>query len=443
MAPLMAFWMSETRCSVIIPVLNEASQLATRLAFLRQWSLGHELIVVDGGSRDASVEIARQYADRVLLSCPGRARQMNAGARVACGDYLLFLHCDTAPEFAMADFLDGLSRQPGWGFCRVALSGQSGVLALVALMMNLRSSLTQIATGDQMLFLQRELFEEIGGYAEIPLMEDVEICKRLRRNSRSQRTALRVVTSSRRWREQGTFKTILRMWQLRLRYWLGASPAELHRRYYGVKAELPLLLMQFAREPIPGRVKTRLQPYLSAAQATNLHSEMVLHTTRTLCRSAVGPVQLWVDGDTRAALFQQCLQLGAEVVRAQCQGDLGRRMAQAFDLGLRHSAAVILVGSDAPGIDKAYVSEAASLLERAELVLGPAHDGGYVLIALRSCQPQLFRDVDWGSDEVLKQTLVRAQSLNLEVALMSVIPDIDRPDDLRLLPESLRSAISA
>ena len=213
-----------TRLSVIIPVLNEAARVAATLAALAPLrAQGAELIVVDGGSSDGTPALCAGLVDAVLASPPGRATQMNAGARTASGSILLFLHADTTlPADALA-----LITQAGapWGRFDVTIAGRSVLLPLVAALMNLRSRLTGIATGDQALFVRRDVFDAVGGFPEQPLMEDIELSKRLRRRGRPACLRARVTTSGRRWDSRGAWRTIVLMWRLRLLYWLGV-PAE-------------------------------------------------------------------------------------------------------------------------------------------------------------------------------------------------------------------------
>jgi rSAM/selenodomain-associated transferase 2 len=223
---------TEPLISIVVPVLDEAERLAAFLEHLQAWRPLAELIVVDGGSADASAAIAAPLVDRVLRVERGRALQMNAGAALARGRYLLFLHCDTCLSIAAADFAAELAEVPGWGFCRVALSGGDWRLRIVETAMNLRSQLTGVATGDQCLFVERSLWVQTGGFAGIPLMEDIEICKRLRRIQKPHIIADAVVTSSRRWEQRGVLSTVLLMWRLRLAFWLGVSPARLVKKYY-------------------------------------------------------------------------------------------------------------------------------------------------------------------------------------------------------------------
>ncbi len=226
------------RFSFIIPALNEASGLPELLASLRAGFAGAELIVVDGGSSDDTVPMAMRGADLVLVGERGRAAQMNLGAAAATGEWLLFLHADTRPEFAAEDLARHVEAPIDWAFCRVRLVGRRTALRLISRAINLRSRLSMVATGDQMLMVRRACFAEEGGFASIPLMEDVEICKRLRRSCKGRALELTVASSGRRWDEQGVVSTVLRMWLLRFAYWAGVSPERLWEHYYG-KAALP------------------------------------------------------------------------------------------------------------------------------------------------------------------------------------------------------------
>jgi rSAM/selenodomain-associated transferase 2 len=189
--------------------------------------------VVVGGSRDRTADLARPLADQVIAAPRGRGAQMNAGAAAAGGDVFLFLHADTRlPPDADRMVLDGLNNSSWqWGRFDVRIEGKSRLLALVAGLMNWRSLATGIATGDQAMFATRAAFAQVGGFADLPLMEDIELSKRLKRVSRPLCLAARVTASGRRWEQRGTIRTILLMWRLRLAYFLGTEPAALARRY--------------------------------------------------------------------------------------------------------------------------------------------------------------------------------------------------------------------
>ncbi|MCI1191005.1 TIGR04283 family arsenosugar biosynthesis glycosyltransferase [Calidifontimicrobium sp. SYSU G02091] len=222
------------RVSIVVPALNEAAGIAATLGVLAPWrAAGHEVIVVDGGSTDATARLATAWADRVLAAPRGRARQMNAGAAAARHGVLLFLHADTRlPPGALAAVERALQRGAAWGRFDVRIDGRSRGLAVVAALMNLRSRATGIATGDQAIFVRRDAFDAVGGFPDQPLMEDVELSRRLKRSAgRPACLRERVVTSGRRWDEHGVWRTVWLMWTLRWRYWRG-TPAEVLAQAY-------------------------------------------------------------------------------------------------------------------------------------------------------------------------------------------------------------------
>lgn len=222
--------------SLIVPVLNEAAVLREALARLEPLrARGAEVVVADGGSGDGTPDLAAPLVDRVVTAPAGRARQMNQGARSAKGDVLLFLHADTTlPDNADRLIDEALKGGRQWGRFDVRIDGRSRWLPLVAAMMNWRSWLSGIATGDQAIFVRREAFEAVGGFPDIPLMEDIAVSGALKRFCRPARIRERVTTSGRRWDENGLAETILLMWRLRLAYYFGADPGRLAARYgYG------------------------------------------------------------------------------------------------------------------------------------------------------------------------------------------------------------------
>lgn len=220
--------------SIIVPVLNEAHGITPFLAALQAFRRqGHEVIVVDGGSTDDTGELASPLVDQILASRAGRARQMNLGAAAAQGDVLLFLHADTVlPQHACDILLSHLKEDVQWGRFDVQLSGSAVSFRVIEYMMNLRSRWTKIATGDQALFVKADLFRRINGFAEIPLMEDVELSARLNKLAACACLRARVKTSSRRWETQGIVSTVLLMWRLRFSFWRGVAPEKLVRQYY-------------------------------------------------------------------------------------------------------------------------------------------------------------------------------------------------------------------
>ncbi|MEO0443566.1 MAG: TIGR04283 family arsenosugar biosynthesis glycosyltransferase [Pseudomonadota bacterium] len=225
--------MPTPKISLIIPVLNESTTIGKQLDFLSalKYREDLEIIFADGGSEDDTVALIKSYGFRLVHSSKGRARQMNTAAQSARGDLLLFLHCDTQlpPDFAACVTAFGAKR---WGFFRLRLSGKRFWFRLIASMINWRSRATAVATGDQCIFVAKDLFQQLGGYANIPLMEDVELCKRLRRLCPPLLVSAPVTTDSRRWEKHGIVNTVLLMWSLRLQYCLGVSPEKLVNKYY-------------------------------------------------------------------------------------------------------------------------------------------------------------------------------------------------------------------
>lgn len=222
------------KISIIIPVFNEAPTIEAflkKLQPLRQQ--GHELVLVDGKSQDGSAALARPLVDRMMSSARGRARQQQLGAKMATGQVFLFLHADTElPEQADQIILASLDKGYYWGRFNVRLSGSQWWFRVIETMMNWRSLITGIATGDQAIFISKILYNDIGGIPQIELMEDIELSKRLLKFARPACLKFRVVTSSRRWEQNGVLRTIFLMWNMRLQYFFGVKPEQLVKKYY-------------------------------------------------------------------------------------------------------------------------------------------------------------------------------------------------------------------
>ena len=238
------------KLSIVIPLLNEADNLPKLMGHLAHLNPApYQVILVDGGSTDNSVAIAKELIESLIDSSPsvisgqvidwqiiestaGRALQMNAGAELAMGDVLLCLHADTQlPNHAIADITSAV-RQAAWGRFDVRLDSSTWMLKVVSQMINWRSRLSGIATGDQAIFIKKPLFEQLGGYPQQPLMEDIELCKRLKAIGKPACLRSKVITSARRWQQYGTWRTIGLMWHLRFDYWRGVSADNIKQRYY-------------------------------------------------------------------------------------------------------------------------------------------------------------------------------------------------------------------
>jgi rSAM/selenodomain-associated transferase 2 len=239
------------RLTIVLPVLNEAAIIvATLQALAPLRAHGAEIIVADGGSRDGTARLAEPLATRVITVRRGRGAAMNAGAALGTGDTLLFLHADTVLPDGADRLIGAALNRRAWGRFDLRIAGRHPFLAVVARMINLRSRLTGVATGDQAIFVSREAFEKVGGFPDLPLMEDIALSRRLKRLCRPVCITTPVVTSGRRWERDGVLRTILLMWRLRLAYYFGVEPALLAELY----SPLPTL----PREP--GRIRRGRSP---------------------------------------------------------------------------------------------------------------------------------------------------------------------------------------
>ncbi len=225
------------KLSIIVPMLNEAPSIARTLEAIRIAAPAAEIIVVDGGSTDASVEVARPRCDVVVSASRGRALQMNTGAARASGDALVFVHADTivATTFAR-DIEDALANpEVVGGRFDVRLDDNHPMCVLIGALISLRSRISRTGTGDQAIFVRRRIFDTLGGFADMPICEDLDFARRLKRAGRVACLRSKVITSARRWRNGGIMRTVLKMWKIRLLYLAGVPPARLARTYYNVR----------------------------------------------------------------------------------------------------------------------------------------------------------------------------------------------------------------
>ena len=429
------------RVSVIVPAQDEAGRIAATLALLQPLrTAGHEVIVVDGGSRDRTLAIALPLADKAFVAPRGRARQMNAGAAVAAGDVLLFLHADSrlASE-SFAAMISGVSHgNRGWGRFDAAIESDLPVLKLVAAMMNVRSRLTGIATGDQGIFVRRALFDRAGGFPDQPLMEDIELSMRLKRRAGPPLCLCnRIVTSGRRWEANGIWHTIFAMWRTRLAYACGADPSRLAETYSMIAdfdhPRGAATLLVFAKEPVPGTVKTRLARTLGPERAASVYVQLVERTLKTAvaARDAgiVGRVELWCAPDAGCPLFAEWRDRYHIELATQRGEDLGARMRLALETALARGAPALLIGTDCPALDAETLAQASAELARHDAVLVPAEDGGYVLIGL-SRPVDAFSGITWSTAGVMAATRSRLTAQRATWRELPALWDVDVAQDL-------------
>lgn len=442
--------------AIVIPTLDEATTLPLLLTDLRRLALPREVVVADGDSRDGTVALARALGARVVRGPAGRSGQIRAGVESTEAPWILILHADCRFTAECAEALEGWlgrARSADSAHFRFALQGRDPFWRFLELGQSLRERLWGLVYGDQGLLLSRATWEAVGGVPRIPLMEDVALVDRVRRQGRLHRLDASLPTSPRRYVQGGRVSGFLRNALLVTLYRVGVPPGRLAPLYpgRGARGERapvggrnggtsggtagPSTVVVFARAPREGEVKTRLAAGVGRDNALRLYRRMgrdVMDALRT------GPWSLTVaytpgDGEEEVRSWLS----GADRYVAQGSGDLGARMARALDEALRGTGKAVVVGTDAPDLDRARVMEAVRSLDDHDVVLVPALDGGYVLLGLRAMQPELFRDIPWGTQQVLAITLERARRAGLRVRLLPAVRDVDTAADL---PDRYRSS---
>ena len=430
------------KLGIVMPVLQEGATLAQRLRALQPLrARGARLVVVDGGSTDATWALARTLADQVLCAPRGRASQMNAGAHALLADpaidTLLFLHADTqlpmdADQLIAQSWTQKRGASEVWGRFDVRIDGPHPLLRVVERMMNWRSRISGIATGDQAIFVRRAAFETVGGFAAVALMEDIALSASLKRLSPPACVGVPVHTSARRWEKHGVLRTIVLMWQLRAAYFLGTPPQALALRYgYAPAPVLPAAAVAvLAKAPVAGLAKTRLAPALGLAGAARAQRRFALDTLHCARSASLGPISLWCAPDVQHRFFR-AVRNRVDACLAQPAGDLGARMGQAFEhhFAQQPLMPMLLVGTDCPALTPGHLQQAAQALQDHDVVLIPAEDGGYVLIGMRRWVPQALQNITWSTDQVLLQTRQQLRMSGASWTELDTLWDVDEPSD--------------
>lgn len=434
------------RLGVVIPTLDEAARLPRLLDDLARLPIPIEVVVADGGSTDETPAISVAWGAQLVRARRGRAAQLNAGAAATDAPWLLFLHADVRMPAAARDALVGWI-ESGSGRAAVfqfALEGRGSYWRVIEFGQRVRQRLLGLCFGDQGLVVAREAFDAVGGYPDLPLMEDAEIALRLRRRHGLATLPAALLSSPRRYEREGRLYGWLRNTALVALYWAGVAPHRLARWYRFARESGPhppdrtpsagaRELLVFAKAPVAGRVKTRLASAIGASRATAVYRVL---GRRVLTQVAGGPYRIVVCYDPPDAAQAVRVWLGGRAgvrleLEPQASGDLGRRLEAGFAAAFgRGAAAVVAVGTDTPGVDRAVVARAFECLQRCDAVVGPALDGGYYLIGLARPAPALFRGVPWSTERVLAVTRERARALRLVVEELDPLADVDTPDDL-------------
>ncbi|MBI2828763.1 MAG: TIGR04283 family arsenosugar biosynthesis glycosyltransferase [Acidobacteria bacterium] len=426
--------------SVIIPVWQDHDALAELLRTLPSHGNAETIVVA---TRDEALryrDLQDQFESVHWVTAPrGRGGQMDAGAAVAHGRWLLFLHADSRLPADWLDVVIEADRRPGivGGAFRFALDSRDWRARVIELGVRVRVAVFRLPYGDQALFARRSAFNIVGGFRGLPLMEDVDLVRRLKRYGRLHFDRAAVTTSARRWERDGWVRRSFGNLLLIAKYLAGVNPALLARRYHGRKPEA---IVMMARAPwTPG--KTRLHAFDEMAHADLRRAlfEDTLDVIRSI--SATDQIIACEPADEVRAM-RQIVGSSCEVV-SQRGTSLGDRLAHAFDDAFRRGyRSVILIGSDLPDLpDRRLRAALASLADGSDrVVIGPALDGGYYLVGLNRPHPQLFHGSDWGTGHVLCQTLERAAELGLPISRLEEWNDVDDLGDLERFAQAGLSA---
>lgn len=418
--------------AVVIPALNEAEYLPELLDDLGRLRIPAEVVVVDGGSTDGTFDVAAAGGARIVSSGPGRAGQMRAGADATSAPWLFFIHADcrisesslrTLEEFIAPD---DRSRHGHFAF---ALAGEGWYWRFIEFSVRVREAMANLVYGDQGLLVSRQAYREAGGHPLWPIMEDVGVLDRLRNKGTETRLDGTLVTSPRRYEVEGRIRTWLRHGMLMALFRMGVSPRRLARWRAGDDGVPRRSLIVFAKAPRPGKVKTRLAADVGADEATRIYRSMgrqIVDAVRG------GRYSVRIHHDPPEAAHEVAAWLGARSLsfHAQTAGDLGARMADAFEQCFGEADEVCIIGTDAPSVSRETIDEAFDGLATSDLVIGPAEDGGYYLLALRRPCPALFDGIAWSSPEVLDATLARANEAGFSVHQLARQTDVDTLADV-------------
>lgn len=456
---------------VVIPALDEEENLPGLLDDLSGLELEHVVVVVDGGSGDGTVAVARAGGALVMRSRMGRGPQLNAGAALLSTPWLLFLHADSRVGDealrAVEEHVRGERREAA--YFGLLISHPDFYYRLIEGGQRVRERLSGLVYGDQGLLIRREHFFSAGPYPDEPIMEDVTLIRRLRGEGELVRLPASVSTSARRYEEEGKVRGWLRNVGLMGRFLAGGKPRDLVARYparrWGGGGEpvdgavgdrVPAggtieggdggggnqrgasdraTLLVFAKAPRPGEVKTRLARSLSDGgppeydKAAALYRRMGRMIVDAVA-NAPATVTLCYDPPGSETEVRDWLGSAAAQYWSQGEGDLGERMSRMFTRAFQDSGRAVVIGTDTPAVGADTVARALAALDTADVVLGPSRDGGYYLMALREPHPGLLAGIEWSTGSVLAETVTRARGLRLRVTFLAVEVDVDTASDL-------------
>lgn len=422
---------NKIKYSVIIPTLNEEAFIAKCIESTRYILSEAEIIIADGGSTDDTIKICKQYDVKIINSVKGRGQQLNDGAKAASGEILIFLHADTfLPENAF-NLIDDFFANPKNKICRFLLGFDFNHKIL-----NLYTAFSKFDTlftrfGDSAIIIRKDFFNKLNGFENSEAFEDVDFLKRASQLSKVEILDDRVISSSRRFIQNGVIYQQLLNIYLFIGYLLKIKIQTLSKMYNQKtnKSKTDSVII-FLRYPRNGQVKTRLAKTTSSEFATNFYKACAENLVRITKK--ISSINRFAFFSNKAESEEIKSWLGGKLFYAHQEGDdLGSRMKNAFEkVFSTGSQKVIIIGTDIPDLSKELICNAFNSLDTNDVVIGPSEDGGYYLLGVKKMHAKLFERIEYSTSSVLSETLARVKDLNLTYHLLPVLPDIDTEEDL-------------
>ncbi|MBK6913325.1 MAG: TIGR04283 family arsenosugar biosynthesis glycosyltransferase [Ignavibacteriales bacterium] len=419
--------------SLIVPCLNEAKFITECLRSIRKSFGSDEIILVDGGSSDKTLELAYLFDVRIIKSTKGRGIQMNAGAEKASGDILIFVHADTfipdnARQLIENEFANPIIKVATF---RLGFDADHKILNFYSKFSNYDSMFTKF--GDQCVIIRKSFYDVLGGFPKWSIFEDVQLWSKARKKTKIKILDAAVVTSARKFLLGGIARTQIQNALLFIKYFLGMDQTKIAQSYYSMNIKKKNAIIIFAKYPKHGNVKTRLAKTLGENVATKFYISCASHVFKESLKlkKTVVPFLFYPDREQSDELKNWA---GRKFIyKIQNGTDLGQRMSNAFaEVFKNNFEKVLIIGTDIPDLSSGLINQALSELDKNDIVIGPSTDGGYYLLGMKKFHLDLFNNIQWSSEEVLNKTLNIINQQDLMFTLLPKLMDIDTEEDLKL-----------
>jgi rSAM/selenodomain-associated transferase 1/rSAM/selenodomain-associated transferase 2 len=413
--------------------LNEAKFITECLQSIRKSFNSDEIILVDGGSSDKTLELAYHFDVKIIKSTKGRGVQMNAGAEKASGDILIFVHADTFIPDNAKQLIENEFANPNIKIAtfRLGFDADHKILNFYSKFSNYESMFTKF--GDQCIIIRKSFYEVLGGFPNWSIFEDVQLLSKARKKSKIKILDAAVVTSARKFLLGGIARTQIQNAFLFVHYFLGMDQTKIAQSYYSMNIKKKNAIIIFAKYPKHGNVKTRLAKTLGENVATKFYISCASHVFEESLKlkKTIVPFLFYPDQEQSDELKNWAG--GKFIYKIQNGVDLGQRMSNAFaEVFKNNFEKVLIIGTDIPDLSSGLINQALSELDKNDIVIGPSTDGGYYLLGMKKFHPDLFNNLQWSSEEVLNNTLNIVNQQDLKFSLLPELMDIDTEEDLKI-----------